>query len=683
MHHNLWKALEYDDSKPRLIVLRIGDAHDLDNVFAETSDFLAMHPQVKSLHLTILIRNLESQVMEFLFALLNQYPQIHSLNCSYAADDFKLQLINFLQTNTTLQALKLGGVLSLKNNKIETQSFAETLKVNCSLRKLDLSRVYFADFKIFAEALKLNRGLRSLNLSHAYIDHADVKILAEVLGENTNLQFLDLSGINFCDEAAADFASALPNNTHLSSLRWTPSPDLSLSLIQAINNSIDRNARNIKSISRSQYWNLIVTLRTLFLASRAQEQDRASEDEPFILLPAEILFHIADFILQKSAFALNARRRKQLINYCFTPASNFEKQNLERCTPHITNIKTFQLERAERAEGKIKKSFYRQLNLLEKSFFSVYAPEAADPFSDLLYWENYIRKFSSLLLAFASFLGIPAKHYYQSLDPNHPEQACLSGMLADFFKCRKKNGELSREKIVFIALHLIKILFIFPWNLLKLISEFVPQLMLNFSIAAAEWLFFPCFDYYARRLNIALFVCLSVIIFCPLVFIGLASISLRFIGKAITSPFNAMREWMPNKEDSWSMKFGLSCLMLLSLATTIVVYSLLWPLALQTLSSILIPALAPYLPSFLIWVGAGLATLAANLFITPLAQYFLKPAAVDIQTHVLKNTKRIEPVFCTIEDEKKIPLQRKPLGLKARILGPSQLIQHHHPNRCD
>lgn len=154
------------------------------------------------------------------------------------------KLIEALQQNITLKSLKFNNCniwdtelinlakVLINNKKLEIftltkyyfgnaskviKALSEALKFNRTLKELDISNIddkipNFDIGKEFAEILKNNEGLTKLNLSKNFIDDAGATALAKALETNKILESLDISNNNIGDAGAQAILEALGTN---------------------------------------------------------------------------------------------------------------------------------------------------------------------------------------------------------------------------------------------------------------------------------------------------------------------------------------------------------------------------------------------------------------------------------------------------------------------------------------
>lgn len=107
-----------------------------------------------------------------------------------------IDLVDFLNTNTKLEELALGGNIISNEGIVNLSKF---LPNNSTLVHLEISKNSFTDsgFEVFAKALAFNKGLRFLDISRNkdISDEASLVTLVEALVRNQTLKTLDLTAL--------------------------------------------------------------------------------------------------------------------------------------------------------------------------------------------------------------------------------------------------------------------------------------------------------------------------------------------------------------------------------------------------------------------------------------------------------------------------------------------------------
>jgi hypothetical protein len=142
--------------------------------------------------------------------------------------DFSLNSIRVGGANAFAQALKVNAVLrkidligcSIEEEEEEEEqvkSFAEALKVNSALKKINLAQNRIGDegTKSVSEALMVNSSLQDIDLQHNRIGDTGAKSVAEVIEVNSTLQNIKLSSNGIGDESANSIAKTLMVNSAL------------------------------------------------------------------------------------------------------------------------------------------------------------------------------------------------------------------------------------------------------------------------------------------------------------------------------------------------------------------------------------------------------------------------------------------------------------------------------------
>ena len=127
-----------------------------------------------------------------------------------------------LKINIPLKILNIPELILYHMQLTDTQikALAEALKINTTLRELNLSKNFISDEggKALAEALKINTTLTKLNLSKNSIGNQGASAIAEALKTNTTLTTLDFSW-NYIDiKGAKKLVEAMKINTTLTTL---------------------------------------------------------------------------------------------------------------------------------------------------------------------------------------------------------------------------------------------------------------------------------------------------------------------------------------------------------------------------------------------------------------------------------------------------------------------------------
>lgn len=177
-------------------------------------------------------------------------------------------IMNALKTNKFLESLGLQRILS--NNGIERYmekekaiKIAEALKINKSLRYLDLESNKFIDSEIYyiAEALKVNKTLQFLKLSCNRSGDLGVLYLAEAIELNNSLRELHLiHNYNMADKGLLALCKSLEKNYFILKLNCGDIGYESYSKYKnAINFNLERNKEfYTQAYSLDLYHKLIV-----------------------------------------------------------------------------------------------------------------------------------------------------------------------------------------------------------------------------------------------------------------------------------------------------------------------------------------------------------------------------------------------------------------------------------------
>jgi hypothetical protein len=262
------------------------------------------------------------------------------------------------------------------------------------------------------------------------------------------------------------------------------------------------------------------------------------------------------------------------------------------------------------------------LNRLKHTFITIYPPDGFEPSFALI--DEYIDKpFFNGFTLFAAFIGLPSRQHYcaKFWEQAGNQAATPLSLLQNFLDIEPHEPRSFWFNLLkaplFILLHILIILFRLPLNLIKLVSEFLPACLLDL------------YDSYAPQY---FFIKLFFPLMCGLV------LPFYLWGRSLTSPFKSLLFFIKKSSDpdiGSLASFSYLLLAALSLSSTILTYTLLFPLTMQTLSAVLLPSLTHMLPPIFSVLGAALLNLIPLPLLLEPAWAGLGCAAAIISTFVL------------------------------------------------
>jgi hypothetical protein len=144
-----------------------------------------------------------------------------TVNFSFMALDTNAArcLAEVLQKNPPLKSLNLNGSALARTG---ANAIIKEMQANTTLIELKLGFNYLAgidEAQALGDMVRLNATLKKLDLSHAYVGTEGVKAFAQGLAQNATLTWLNLGGNQFSNEGARLLATALQGNQTLAYLR--------------------------------------------------------------------------------------------------------------------------------------------------------------------------------------------------------------------------------------------------------------------------------------------------------------------------------------------------------------------------------------------------------------------------------------------------------------------------------
>jgi hypothetical protein len=144
-----------------------------------------------------------------------------TVNLSFMALDTNATrcLAEVVRNNPPLKGLNLNGSSLARNG---ANAIIEAMQANTTLSELSLGFNHLAglgEAQALGDMVRLNATLKKLDLSHAYLDTECVKAFAQGLAQNSTLTWLNLGGNQFSNEGARLLAAALQGNQTLAYLR--------------------------------------------------------------------------------------------------------------------------------------------------------------------------------------------------------------------------------------------------------------------------------------------------------------------------------------------------------------------------------------------------------------------------------------------------------------------------------
>lgn len=141
-----------------------------------------------------------------------------NLNGSSLTREGANAIITAMHGNTTLSELKLG--FNNLAGRDEAQDLGEMVRLNSTLKKLDLSHAYLATEGVreFAQGLAQNSTLTWLNLGGNRFSNEGAHLLSAALQGNQTLSYLRLSHLELTGEGIAPLLTLLSTNKSLTKL---------------------------------------------------------------------------------------------------------------------------------------------------------------------------------------------------------------------------------------------------------------------------------------------------------------------------------------------------------------------------------------------------------------------------------------------------------------------------------
>lgn len=181
-----------------------------------------------NVHYTLNIRNTDIQILldpnpckTIMYKLLFLKKNIRKIHIGSMMQVQSLDVVKLLNQYIMISAVKLDYSDVMWDCVIDMSGLVDFLKINKTLRSLDLSHIQISDpeAKALGGALKVNKTLTHLTLFNNQISSAGAQALGEALLKvNKALTYLDMSKNQIRDDGAQALGEALKGNKTLRSL---------------------------------------------------------------------------------------------------------------------------------------------------------------------------------------------------------------------------------------------------------------------------------------------------------------------------------------------------------------------------------------------------------------------------------------------------------------------------------